>query len=120
MSYTMNGEQYCELTKTTSKELASKVWKKRESEIVLGLFKVGLPGERTTFEHLCSEFERSHFAGLTENTVRGHRTYLKQLKSFFGEQAGQNYRRNDRGVSRSASPATNKTQPKSNGQKEQR
>jgi hypothetical protein len=23
--------------------------------------------------------------GLTENTVRGHRTYLKQLKAFFGE-----------------------------------
>jgi hypothetical protein len=85
MAYTMNGEQYCESTKTDSKELATKVWKKRESEIVLGLFKVGWPGERTTFEHLCAEFERSHFAGLTENTVRGHRTYLKQLKAFFGE-----------------------------------
>jgi integrase len=85
MAYTMNGEQYCESTKATSKELAKKVWKKRESEIVLGLFKVGWPGERTTFELLCAEFERSHFAGLTENTVRGHRTYLKQLKAFFGE-----------------------------------
>ena len=34
---------------------------------------------------MCAEFERSHFAGLTKNTVRGHRTYLKQLKAFFGE-----------------------------------
>jgi hypothetical protein len=34
IAYTMNGEQYCELTKATSKELATKVWKKRESEIV--------------------------------------------------------------------------------------
>ena len=85
MAYTMNGEQYCQSTKAASKELATKVWKKRESEIVLGLFKVGWPGERITFEHLCAEFERSHFAGLTENTVRGHRTYLKQLKAFFGE-----------------------------------
>ncbi len=48
MSYTMNGEQYCESTKATSKELASKVWKKRESEIVLGLFKSKL--DRITVE----------------------------------------------------------------------
>ena len=85
MSYTMNGEQHFESTKTPSKDLATRIWKKRESEIVLGLFKVGWPGERITFEHMCADFERSHFAGLTENTVRGHRTYLKQLKAFFGE-----------------------------------
>lgn len=35
-------------------------------------------------EQLCEEFERSHFAGLTTNTVKGHQTYIKQLKSFFG------------------------------------
>jgi len=85
MSYTMNGEQYCQSTKTDSRELATKVWKKRESEIVLGLFKVGWAGERMRFEQLVAEFERSHFAGLTENTVRGHRGYLKHLKAFFGE-----------------------------------
>src|SRR5882724_7409443 len=56
-----------------TRELATKVWKKRESEIVLGLFKVGWAGERMRFEQLVAEFERSHFAGLTENTVRGHR-----------------------------------------------
>ena len=38
-----------------------------------------------TFEQLCEEFERSHFAGLTKNTVRGHRTYLTHLKAFFGD-----------------------------------
>src|SRR6267378_1254371 len=85
MTYAMNEQRYFESTKTTSKELAKKIWKRREGEIAMGLFKVGWPGKRMTFELLCAEFERSHFAGLTENTVRGHRTYLKQLKAFFGE-----------------------------------
>ncbi|HYY72644.1 MAG TPA: tyrosine-type recombinase/integrase [Candidatus Bathyarchaeia archaeon] len=84
MSYTMQDERYFESTKTTSKELANKIWKKREGEIALGLFKVGWPGERMTFAQLCEEFERSHFAGLAKNTVRGHRTYLSHLKAFFG------------------------------------
>jgi hypothetical protein len=60
MSYTMNGEQYCQSTKTDSRELATKVWKKRESEIVLGLFKVGWAGEPMRFEQLVAEFEHSH------------------------------------------------------------
>lgn len=85
MSYTMNGEQHQESTKTASKELAIKILKQRESEIVLGLFKVGWAGERMTFDELCGEFERSHFAGLTENTVKGYRAYLRHLKAFFGE-----------------------------------
>lgn len=84
MSYTMNGEQHFESTKTTSKDLAVKIWKKRESEIALGLFKVGWPGEKMTFEHLCQEFEQSHFAGLARNTVQGHQTYMKQLRAHFG------------------------------------
>jgi integrase len=84
MSYTMNGEQHQQSTKTTSKELANTILKQRESEIVLGLFKVGWAGERTTFEQLVTEFERSHFAGLAENTVKGHRVYLNYLKAFFG------------------------------------
>jgi integrase len=85
MGYTLNGEHHYESTKTTSKELAVKIWKRRESEITLGLFKVGWPGERITFAQLCEEFERSHFAGLSENTIRGHRTYLKHLRAFFGD-----------------------------------
>ena len=85
MSYTMNGEQHQESTKTASKELAIKIIKHRESEIVLGLFKVGWAGERMTFDQLSAEFERSHFAGLAENTVKGHRAYLRHLKAFFGE-----------------------------------
>ena len=32
---------------------------------------------------LSEEFERSHFAGLSEKTVRGHRSYLNNLKTFF-------------------------------------
>lgn len=85
MGYTVNGEYCYRSTKTSSKDLAMKIWKKRDSEIALGLFKVGWPGERLTFEQLCGEFERSHFPGLTPNTVRGHRTYLKQLKPFFDD-----------------------------------
>jgi Phage integrase SAM-like domain len=84
MSYTMNDVRYFESTKTTSKDLATKIWKRREGEIALGLFKVGWAGERMTFEQLSEEFERSHFAGLAKNTVRGHRTYLRHLKAFFG------------------------------------
>jgi integrase len=84
MSYTMNGEQHQQSTKTTSKELANTILKQRESEIVLGLFKVGWAGQRMTFDELGAEFERSHFAGLAENTVKGHRVYLNHLKAFFG------------------------------------
>ena len=83
MTYTMNGVRMFESTKTTSKNLARKIWKKREGEIALGLFKVGWAGERMRFDQLCEEFERSHFAGLAENTVQGHRSYLKNLKAFF-------------------------------------
>jgi hypothetical protein len=48
------------------------------------LFKVGWAGERMTFGQLSEDFERSHFVGLAANTVRGHRTYLNNLKAFFG------------------------------------
>ena len=85
MGYTLSGEHHYESTKTTSKVLANKIWKHREGEITLGLFKVGWQGERIAFGQLCEEFERSHFAGLTANTVRGHRTYLKHLRDFFGD-----------------------------------
>jgi integrase len=85
MGYTLNGGHHYESTKTTSKDLAIKVWKHRESEITLRLFKVGWQGERIAFGQLCEEFERSHFAGLAANTVRGHRTYIKNLKAFFGD-----------------------------------
>jgi integrase len=84
MSYTMNGEQHHQSTKTTSKELAHSILKQRESEIVMGLFKIGWTGKRMTFEQLVEEFERAHFAGLSENTIKGHRAYLTHLKSFFG------------------------------------
>jgi hypothetical protein len=49
MSSTANRERVFDSTKTTSKEIAKKIWKKREGEIALGLFKVGWPGERMTF-----------------------------------------------------------------------
>ena len=53
MDYTANGEQRCESTKTSSKDLAKKIWKKREAEIALGRFQIGWPGERMTFAELC-------------------------------------------------------------------
>ncbi len=46
MTYTINEERYFASTQTTSKELAKKIWKRREGEIAMGLFKVGWPGEK--------------------------------------------------------------------------
>src|SRR5712692_2944560 len=85
MSCTVGNERRFESTKTSSKEIATKIWKRREGEIAMGLFKVGWPGERMKFGLLCEEFERSHFARLTKNTVKGHRSYLGNLKLFFGD-----------------------------------
>ena len=90
MTYTMNEERCFESTKTTSKEIANKIWKNREGELALGLFKIPWAGERMRFGKLCEEFERSHFAGLTENTIRGHRSYLGNLKTFFGDRKLEN------------------------------
>ncbi|HXU20487.1 MAG TPA: site-specific integrase [Verrucomicrobiae bacterium] len=84
MSYMVDGEQCWESTKTRSRNAALRIWKKREAEIALGKFKVGWPGQRITFEELCDEFEKSHFAGISENTITGYRIYLKHLKQFFG------------------------------------
>jgi hypothetical protein len=75
MTYTMNEERCFESTKTTSKEIANKIWKHREGELALGLFKIPWAGKGMRFGKLCEAFERSHFAGLTENTIRGHRSY---------------------------------------------
>jgi len=70
-------------TKTTSKEIAKKIWKKREGEIALGLFKVGWPGERMVFAQLCDEFLLSHTSTLSVSTQRNHQTFSKTLKAFF-------------------------------------
>ncbi len=85
MSYAVDGIQHFVSTKTTDEELALQILKQREAEIVLGLFKVGWPGERMTFEELSREFERSHFTSLSPGTVQGNRYYLKKLRGFFGE-----------------------------------
>jgi Phage integrase SAM-like domain len=37
------------------------------------------------FEEMCKEFEKSHFASISENTIKGYQAYLKHLKVFFGE-----------------------------------
>ena len=41
MTYTVQEERRFESTKTTSKEIANKIWKRREGELALGLFKIG-------------------------------------------------------------------------------
>ncbi len=85
ISYTLDGVQEFESTKTTSKEIAKKIWKKREGEIALGLFKIGSPGERTKFSDLCQEFERSHLPTLARRTQENVRMFLQNLRTFFGE-----------------------------------
>jgi integrase len=84
MSYIMDGEQFWESTRTSSRNAALRIWKKREAEIALGKFKVGWPGEGIAFEEMCKEFEQSHFAAISPGTVAGYRAYLKHLKVFFG------------------------------------
>jgi site-specific recombinase XerD len=43
------------------------------------------PGERITFEEMCKEFESSHFASISDNTIKGYRAYLKHLMVFLGD-----------------------------------
>src|SRR5215831_14167261 len=80
-----DGVQKFESTKTTSKELAKKIWKKREGEIALGLFKVGWPGERMAFRQLIEEFRRSRTSTLSAKSQRNHELFSKNLLGFFGE-----------------------------------
>ena len=85
MGYTAKGEQRCESTKTSSKDLAKKIWKKREAEIALGRFQVGWPGERMTFAELCEEFFRSHSSTLSPKSQENHRIFGKHLRAYFGD-----------------------------------
>ncbi len=84
MSYTSDKARSFESTKTSSKEIATKILKKREGEIALGLFKVGWPGERMTFASLCGEFLSSHTSTLSAKSQRNHRMYMKNLRDHFG------------------------------------
>ena len=84
MSYSKDGEQFWESTKTRSKRAALRIWQNREAELALGKFKVGWPGDRIGFEEMCKEFEQSHFAAISKGTISGYRIYLKHMKAFFG------------------------------------
>ena len=85
MGYTANGEQRCESTKTSSKDLAKRIWKKREAEIALGRFQVGWPGERIPFAELCEEFFRSHSSTLSLKSQENHQIFGKHLRDYFGD-----------------------------------
>ena len=85
MAYTVKGGQWCESTKTSSKDLAKKIWKKREAEIALGRFQVGWPGERMTFTELCEEFLNSHSSTLSPKSQENHRIFSKHLRDYFGD-----------------------------------
>ncbi len=83
MGYTAKGEQRCESTKTPSKDLAKKNWKKREAEIALGRFQVGWPGERMTFRELSEAFLNSHSSTLSPKSQENHQIFLKSLRALF-------------------------------------
>ena len=85
MSFTVGDERRFQSTKTSSKEIATKIWKKRDGEIALGLFKVGWAGERMTFAELCDEFLTSHSSTLSVHSQRNHRMFSKNLRQFFGD-----------------------------------
>jgi integrase len=84
MTFTADNRRIFQSTKTSSKEIATKICKKREGEIALGLFKVGWPGERMTFAQLCDEFLLSHTPTLSANSQRNHRMFVENLRRFFG------------------------------------
>lgn len=84
MSYTADKERSFVSTKTSSKEIARKILRKREGEIALGLFKVGLQGERLTFGELCDEFLASHTPTVSINSQRNHQLFVKNLRGYFG------------------------------------
>ena len=85
ISYTVEGVQRFQSTKTTSKELARKIVKKREGEIALGLFGAGWAGDRMNFRQLTEEFARSHTSTLSVKSQQNHRLFMKNLQVFFGE-----------------------------------
>ena len=68
MCYSVNGAQQRSSTKTSSKTVATRIWKQREAEVALGLFNVGWPGERMTFEELCEEYKQSHVSSLSQSS----------------------------------------------------
>ncbi len=84
MSYTVDGTRQFKSTKASSKNLAFKIWRKRDGEIALGLFKVGWPGERLTFKELAEEFVCSHTVMLSASTQRNQQLFLKNLQAYFG------------------------------------
>src|SRR5712672_2187191 len=84
MTYTADNRRLFQSTKTSSKKIATKICRKREGEIALGLFKVGWPGERLTFAQLCDEFLLSHTPTLSANSQRNHRMFVENLRRFFG------------------------------------
>jgi hypothetical protein len=55
-----------------------------EAEVALGLFNVGWPGERISFEHLCEEYEKSHVSCLSESSQEAFENHHKHLVRFFG------------------------------------
>jgi len=85
MDYTVKGGQRCESTKTSSKDLAKKILKKREVEIVLGRFQVGWPGGRMTFAQLSEEFLQSHSSTLSPKSQENHQIFSKNLRDYFGD-----------------------------------
>lgn len=84
MCYTVKGEEERESTKTTSRVIATRIWRQREAEVALGLFNVGWAGERITFEQLCDEYEKSHVSSLSESSQEAFENHQKHLVRFFG------------------------------------
>ena len=83
MSYMMSGVQERKSTKTTSKEIATRIWTHRQAEIALGMFKVIRRGERMSFEELSTEYRESHVSCLSESSKDAFENHKKRLAQFF-------------------------------------
>ena len=57
-----------EPTRATGKEVAKKRFERRQAEIALSLFKVGLPGMKMKFAELCREYSVSHSSLLSASS----------------------------------------------------
>ena len=84
MSHTVSGIQIRKSTKTTTKEVAARIWKHRQAEIALGMFRVGWPGEQMNFEDLLEEYRTSHVSCLSESSQEAFENHKNHLVRFFG------------------------------------
>jgi excisionase family DNA binding protein len=83
MRFTYRGKQIRVSTESGDKELAQRIYFKVLGEVAEGKWFERLRGEDKTFREMMEKFESEYFSNLA--SYRACRTYVKGLKSFFGD-----------------------------------